>query len=137
MSVEIASLMIEVDATKAVSARTNLDDLTAAAGRLDKAADRVKSASDRMGVGHKDTSDAARGATQTATGYASALGAIEKATKGVMSAETMAATLVQRNADLRSSLIVREVAEITSAAKRRPALSRPSWSAMRRSGPAC
>jgi hypothetical protein len=117
MSVDIASLRIEIDATPADKAQKSLELLTAAAERLDAAARRVRGSTEVLNRSHERTTDGTKSAASGVLSYAAAQGALERATRGVMSASQIEASLFARNQALRASLVVQEVADAQRAAK--------------------
>lgn len=81
MSVEIASLLIEVDATAADKAGAALDKLTAAGGRAESAAQRIKAATDKVTETYSRSVSAYQKAAQGADAYAKAEAGIERTTR--------------------------------------------------------
>jgi phage-related minor tail protein len=113
MSVDIASLVIEIDSTQAVVAVANLDKLTAAGERAQGSAGRVRTATEQAGIGIKQSADASAVAAKSATDLANSQGAVEKATRSAaaawMSAKTANAAVVETQRDM-----VRQVAATTA-----------------------
>lgn len=95
MTIDIASLIFEIDSTQAVTARERLDDLEKAGARVDAAARKVKTATELAGIGIDKTASATGRATRAATEYAQSQGAAERA---AMQAERAATRAAEREA---------------------------------------
>lgn len=117
MSVSIAALRIEVDATSATAAEGALDKLTAASARVDgQNAKNTKSAK-ALADAHAPMLALLQRETQAAGGYASAKATMAKAMGGAASAAKIEADLYARNQALRSSLLIKEMADEARATK--------------------
>lgn len=118
MSIDVASLVFEIDSTQAVTARERLEGLEAAGAKVDASARRVKTATEMAGIGLEKTAAGSRSAAKAATEHAQAQGVVEKATLQAERAATRAAekeaaawsrveaALVKRNAAYRGDLAV-------------------------------
>lgn len=115
MSIDVASLVFEIDSTQAVTARERLEGLEAAGAKVDASARRVKTATEQAGIGLEKAAAGSRSAAKAATEHAQAQGVVEKATMQAERAATRAAeretaawarveaALAKRNAAYRGS----------------------------------
>lgn len=91
MSIDVASLVFEIDSTQAVTARQRLEDLEKAGDRVDAMARKVRTATDRLNDSHRGATATAASATQGATSLAEAHGAVERAVRKAEQTATRAA----------------------------------------------
>ncbi len=80
MSIDVASLVFEIDSTQAVTARERLEGLEAAGAKVDASARRVKTATEMAGIGLEKTAAGSRSAARAATEHAQAQGVVERST---------------------------------------------------------
>lgn len=128
MSIDVASLVFEIDSTQAVTARQRLEDLEAAGVKVDATARRVKTATEQAGIGMERVAAASKRAAISATEHAEKQGAAEQATRraeqaAVRAAEREAqawarveAQLEKRNAAYRGSQALAAMREEAAAA---------------------
>ena len=115
MSVDVSSLIFEIDSTQAVTARQRLEDLEKTGAKVDAVARRVKTATEMAGIGLEKTAAGSARAARAATEHAQAQGTVERATERAERAATRAAereaaawarveaALAKRNAAYRGS----------------------------------
>lgn len=128
MSIDVASLVFEIDSTQAVTARERLEGLEAAGTKVDATARRVKTATEQAGIGMEKIASGSARAAKAATEHAQAQGVVEKATDRAGRAATMAAerevaawakveaALGRRNSAYRGDLAAQSATEATKAA---------------------
>lgn len=128
MSIDIASLIFEIDSTQAVTARERLDDLEKAGARVDATARKVKSATEMAGIGVERLASATGRAAIAATEHANRHGAAERATRQAEQAALRAAEreasawarveaqLERRNAAYRGDLAAQQMRDAERAA---------------------
>lgn len=128
MSIDVASLVFEIDSTQAVTARQRLEDLEAAGVKVGATARRVKTATEQAGIGMERVAAASKRAAISATEHAEKQGAAEQATRraeqaAVRAAEREAqawarveAQLEKRNAAYRGSQALAAMREEAAAA---------------------
>lgn len=128
MSIDIASLIFEIDSTQAVTARERLDDLEKAGARVDATARKVKSATEMAGIGVERLASATGRAAIAATEHANRQGAAERATRQAEQAALRAAEreasawarveaqLERRNAAYRGDLAAQQMRDAERAA---------------------
>lgn len=126
MTIDIASLIFEIDSTQAVVARERLEALEKAGARVDAAASKIKAASDKANAGHREAATQITklvekvGAYEQALGRVGKQGAFEKtqmeAAREVGAWEKVEAALQRRNAAYRGDLAVQQLREIERAA---------------------
>lgn len=127
MSIDVASLIFEIDSTQAVVARERLEALESVGGRVDVAARKVKTATQMAGIGMDGVAEGAKRATRAATEHADALGAVGKAALAAEREATraaaredaawakVAATIEKRNAAYRGSQALAAIKAETAA----------------------
>lgn len=115
MSVDVASLIFEIDSTQAVTARERLESLEKVGARVDVSARRIKTATEMAGIGLERSAAASTKAARAATEHANSQGVVEKATRSAEQAAVRAAeretaawtrveaALAKRNAAYRGS----------------------------------
>jgi hypothetical protein len=120
LSVDVASLVFEIDSTQAKRAAADLDLVTAAGDRLDVSARKVQTATQLAGIGMQQSNGATVSATRSATDLANAQGAVEKATRGAAaaSAETRATRALEAAA-MREMVLASKAYEASLAAQAR------------------
>lgn len=128
MSIDVASLVFEIDSTQADPAEARLNRLAAAGDRVDASARRVKSATELAGVGMASSANGSAAAAKSATELATAQGAVEKATRAatVASAQTRATRALEAAA-------MRELSAATKAFERDQARTAASVAGLRAS----
>ncbi|MDP1599023.1 phage tail length tape measure family protein [Phenylobacterium sp.] len=128
MSIDVASLVFEIDSTQAVTARKNLEDLENVGAQVDASARRIKTATEQAGIGLDKVAAGAQRATKAATEHATSQGAVERATRQAELAATRAAdreaaawakveaALEKRNAAYRGELAAQSATQAAKAA---------------------
>ena len=129
MSIDVASLVFEIDSTQAVTARKNLEDLEAVGAKVDASARRIKTATEQAGIGLDKVAAASGRATKAATEHAKSQGAVERTARQAEIAATRAAereaaawakveaALAKRNAALRGDLAAEQASTAARAAE--------------------
>lgn len=128
MTIDVASLIFEIDSTQAVTARKRLEDLENVGAKVDASARRIKTATEQAGIGLDRVAVGAQRATKAATEHANSQGAVERATRQAELAATRAAdreaaawakvgaALDKRNAAYRGSQALAAMKEEAAAA---------------------
>lgn len=91
MTIDVASLVFEIDSTQAVTARERLEGLDQAAAKVDASARKVKTATEMAGIGMDKVAAASGRAVVAATEHVKQQGAAERATRQAEAAALRAA----------------------------------------------
>lgn len=91
MSIDVASLVFEIDSTQAVTARERLEALENVGAKVDASARRIKTATEQAGIGIDTIGAASKRAAISATEHAEKQGAAEQATRRAEQAAVRAA----------------------------------------------
>ena len=128
MTVDVASLVFEIDSRQAEAAEQRLEKLIVTSDRLEASARKVKTATEMAGIGLNRSAAGTRAAAKAATELATSEGAVERATRSAAAASS--ATRAQRALE---AAAMRELAQAARAYERDQARTKAAVDALRMS----